>query len=242
MQPKIGVPLGFDLREPSASSRRYERLERTYIDALTEAGAMSFALPLQHSPDQLIGEVDALLLPGGNDFAPSEWRSPMSGALYPREAFHLAPRELIEFQTALFVAALQAQKPVFGICFGMQLMALQSGGALHYHLPSDLPQAQSHQLHDPDVHHRIQIEADSLLARTLGHAETAVNSRHHQAVAHVGAGWKVVAHSHDGVIEAMEYAAHSFCLGVQWHPENMHKLHRKALFEKFVQTARAVRT
>lgn len=239
MQPKIGIPLGF---EPSHSNRRYERIERTYVEALNEAGALSFALPLQRAPEQLISEVDALLLPGGNDFAPSQWYSLASGAPYPREAFHLAPRELIEFQAALFAAALQAKKPVLGICFGMQLMALQSGGTLHYHLPSDLCQAQPHQLQDPDVYHRIQIESDSFLARALGHTETTVNSRHHQAIAQVGTDWKVAARSRDGVIEAMEHTAHPFCLGVQWHPENMHELHRRALFEKWVEATRSART
>lgn len=241
MQPRIGIPLSLDALERGTPGRRDERLERSYVEAVAEAGGLSFGLPLQASPAQLVHDIDGLLLPGGGDFAPTEWEATTRGAPYPREAFQLAAPELIEFQSALLAEALRAQKPVLGICFGMQLMALGSGGTLHYHLPSDLPQAQTHQLRDPDAQHRIRIEAHSLLARSLGHTETTVNSRHHQAVASVGANWKISARSHDAVIEAIESDVGEFCLGVQWHPENMNDLHRRALFRSFLQAAARTR-
>ena len=46
-----------------------------------------------------------------------------------------------------------------------------------------------------------------------------VNSAHHQAVAKAAPGTIVNATAPDGVIEGIEYPAHPFCLGVQWHPE-----------------------
>lgn len=46
-----------------------------------------------------------------------------------------------------------------------------------------------------------------------------VNSAHHQAVAKPAPGCIVNALAEDGVIEGIEYPAHPFCLGVQWHPE-----------------------
>ncbi len=241
MQPQIGIPLALDTREPSSSNRRYERLERSYVEAVEEAGGVSLGLPLHASPARLLRSIDALLLPGGGDFAPPAWTSPESSETYPPGVFRFATPETIEFQSALFAEAMRMQKPVFGICFGMQLMALSSGGALHYHLPTDLPHAPSHQLQDPAALHSIEIEAGSLLARSLGPHETAVNSRHHQAVASVGVHWKISARSRDTVIEAIECTSAAFCLGVQWHPENMSDLHRKALFRSFVQAATSMR-
>jgi putative glutamine amidotransferase len=46
-----------------------------------------------------------------------------------------------------------------------------------------------------------------------------VNSAHHQAVKNVPDSVTVSARSPDGVIEAIEVADKTFCLGVQWHPE-----------------------
>ncbi|HWC64626.1 MAG TPA: gamma-glutamyl-gamma-aminobutyrate hydrolase family protein, partial [Thermoanaerobaculia bacterium] len=45
-----------------------------------------------------------------------------------------------------------------------------------------------------------------------------VNSRHHQAIARLGAGLSAVARSSDGLIEAVEGDA---MFAVQWHPENL---------------------
>jgi putative glutamine amidotransferase len=52
--------------------------------------------------------------------------------------------------------------------------------------------------------------------------KTRVNSRHHQAVRQVPAGWVESAKAPDGVNEAMELPGERFVLSVQWHPENFH--------------------
>ena len=46
-----------------------------------------------------------------------------------------------------------------------------------------------------------------------------VNSFHHQAVDDPGTRFRAVAHSEDGIIEAMESTEHKSIIGVQWHPE-----------------------
>jgi putative glutamine amidotransferase len=45
-----------------------------------------------------------------------------------------------------------------------------------------------------------------------------VNSRHHQAIARLGAGLTATARSADGLIEAIEGEG---IVAVQWHPENL---------------------
>jgi putative glutamine amidotransferase len=67
-----------------------------------------------------------------------------------------------------------------------------------------------------------------------------VNSRHHQAVKRVAAGFEVTATSPDGVIEAIERPGASFCVAVQWHPENFWRTGEfRELFEGLVQAATA---
>ena len=65
-----------------------------------------------------------------------------------------------------------------------------------------------------------------------------VNSRHHQSIKSVGSGLAPTAISPDGVIEAAEHAAQTFCVGVQWHPENFWRTRRfQPLFDAFVRAA-----
>ena len=91
--------------------------------------------------------------------------------------------------------------------------------------------------------HEIWFEKDSLLGRLLGERladsdSCEVNSRHHQAVKLIAPGFKVSATAPDGVIEAIEDPSATFCLGVQWHPENFFRTGEfRPLFEGFVEQA-----
>lgn len=66
----------------------------------------------------------------------------------------------------------------------------------------------------------------------------AVNSAHHQAVAKVAPGCVVDAVAPDGVIEGIEYPAHPFCLGVQWHPEYFVTEADEKIMNAFVEVCR----
>jgi putative glutamine amidotransferase len=62
-----------------------------------------------------------------------------------------------------------------------------------------------------------------------------VNSRHHQSVQRLAAGFDVTATAPDGIIEAMERPSSRFCLAVQWHPENFWRTGEfRPLFEGFI--------
>jgi putative glutamine amidotransferase len=111
--------------------------------------------------------------------------------------------------------------PILGICAGEQLLAVISGGTLIQHIPDVknalIDHAQKQAKHLPQ--HEVVVEPDSLLARIAGADRFMVNSTHHQAVQTVGHNWTITARAEDKIIEAIEKPDHSFCLGVQWHPE-----------------------
>jgi putative glutamine amidotransferase len=123
---------------------------------------------------------------------------------------------------------------VLGICYGMQLLALEHGGTLHYDIGTDLPDAESHQLGEPEARHAIAIETGTRLYELAGGPEAQVNSAHHQAVAAPGAGLRVSAHAADGVVEALEADGEPFRVGVQWHPEKLAGPLDRALFRAFI--------
>jgi putative glutamine amidotransferase len=233
MRPLIGIPPCLDEHGRWKAGRTYQYIDVAYARAVEQAGGAPLYLPLQEDAESLAARIGGLLLPGGDDLPPE--------TPYPEGVrFDPVPAAQVGFDRRLLAAALARGLPVLAICYGMQLLALHHGGSLHYHIPTDVPEAGPHRLPEPDGRHVVRIAPGSRLATALGGAEDLVNSLHHQGVAEPGAGLRACAHSKDGLIEAIERAEPPFCLGVQWHPEKMAGAHRERLFGAFVEASRGV--
>ena len=87
--------------------------------------------------------------------------------------------------------------------------------------------------------HNVQVEKSSLLEKTLGKNNLAVNSLHHQAVKAIAPSLRAVAWAEDEVIEALELPNHPFGLGVQWHPEELVNSQSESLklFDAFIKAS-----
>ena len=162
--------------------------------------------------------IDGLMLPGGPDVDPTFYGEEP----HPKIGMTLYQKD--RFEIALIKAALAAEKPIFGICRGIQIMNVAMGGTLYQDLESQYPELK---IQHPQATlgqfatHHVELTAGSKLAKLYGQSTIKVNSRHHQAVKAVGKGLKVTAVAPDGVIEGMESTDTDLFLGVQWHPENM---------------------
>jgi putative glutamine amidotransferase len=125
-----------------------------------------------------------------------------------------------EAELRLIDDAIRNDVPILAICRGIQILNVYHGGTLIQHL---LP-AEPHDLETEDkgAHaHEVTVEAGTHLARVAENARFPVNSRHHQAVAKLGAGLRISARaSGDGIIEGLERADRRFVVAVQWHPED----------------------
>jgi gamma-glutamyl-gamma-aminobutyrate hydrolase PuuD len=239
-KPLIGITTERWSSSPTRHNARVQGVLGTYVDALLAAGGLPVLIPISVQGEDLhdlYSRLQGVILPGGGDVSPDYYHAPAHPATHEVDT----ERDLAELWLAR--QALTDGKPLFGICRGLQVLNVASGGSLVQDLPSELPQTGPHYFRYPEypldyAAHSIQIEEDSLLAACFDSPIVAVNSRHHQAMREVGPGLQVVGRSPDGVIEAVQATAAPFVLGVQWHPENMQsQAGMRALFERFVAAA-----
>ena len=191
---------------------------RAYVRALQAAGAIVLMLPpddaVAEAPDQVLDLLDGLVLAGGGDIDPAAYGAKPHPSIGKTEPLR------DRFELALAWRALERDLPVLGICRGLELMTVATGGTLI----QDLPEAIGTSAHTGEPgdysRHEVRLEAGSLAARATGEERHAVMSSHHQGVGELGAGalasgWSIP----DELIEAIELPDRRFALGVLWHPE-----------------------
>ena len=211
--PLIGIN---GLLDPGKTARL--NLPLRYADSILKAGGVPVAIPPVGGPldlARLFQHLDGLLLSGGDDFDTERI------GLGPTHASAtVTPTEKQDWDFELAKLALEHELPVLGICYGMQLLALGTGGGLFQHLPEDRPSCADHASGEPQS---IRIDTGTKLERLLGIDRVNAVCRHHQALSRVSSDWLIAAKSEGGTIEAIEHKTHPFALGVQWHPELSHE-------------------
>jgi len=169
-----------------------------YINALELFGAEVY----HTAPESCAG----LLLPGGADIHPG---------LYGQENMVSlgidTERDYLELKAFDFFKELN--RPIFGICRGVQLINVALGGNLHQDIPGHS------QINGADRLHMSYTD-DKQLCRLFGKSFL-INSSHHQAVDRLGNGLRAVQWADDGTVEAIRHDTLPI-FGVQWHPERLY--------------------
>ena len=209
-----------------------------YFDGVEQAGGLPLMLPLTDDRDetmQLASMCDGFLFTGGHDVSPSVYgEEPLNDSI-------ICCPERDRMETLLLQEAIQLDKPVLGICRGIQFINAAMGGTLYQDLPTQHPSAVEHHQTVPYDHavHTADLKTGTPLFNLLQQPRIAVNSYHHQAVRSLAPGLEAMAESSDGIVEALYYPEAKFLWAVQWHPEFSFRTdeNSRLIFKAFVQAA-----
>ncbi len=211
---------------------KYENYRR-WIEA--EFGLETVKLSMHLNNAAEVEQCDGIVFSGGEDLQPQLYGKPEYVEAFGLKEI-IPERDLFEYE--VLKKALAGNKPVLGICRGLQLINVYLGGTLVPDIPAILHSDGHGKKNGLDRTHQIRVEPDSLLHKICGQVQGMVNSAHHQSAERAADSLKITAFSEPGVVEAMEWkdaVAKPWLLMVQWHPERMADL--SSPFSAFIKNA-----
>lgn len=210
MKPIIGVTM--------YTGEKKLEINETYIQSVELAGGIPLCIPHLNGQEveAVLDKVDGLLLIGGHDMNPYVYGQE------PHLNLGMFHTRRDDSDLAVLRSSFKRKLPILAICRGHQVLNVALGGTLIQDIPSQLEQPLAHRQASArsEATHTVQIGGEKLRA-ILGKEQIRTNSIHHQAIDQLGEGLVAVGFATDGVVEAVEHTEHPFCIGVQWHPEEM---------------------
>ncbi|MEG0842991.1 MAG: gamma-glutamyl-gamma-aminobutyrate hydrolase family protein [Romboutsia sp.] len=220
MKPIIGILGNLDfMNDDSIPGLEQSYVCNDYINTVINGGGVPFIVPVNTNEEVIRRQleiVDGIVISGGWDV------NPLLYGEEPENELTFVYPEVDDFDLIAIKIALELEKPILGICRGLQVLNVALGGTMYQDLKYI---EESHIKHSQSTKkylgtHSIKIEEGCKLEVILGN-DVLVNSYHHQSIKKLGEGLKAIAYSKDGVIEAIEKEGTKFVVGVQWHPEMM---------------------
>jgi putative glutamine amidotransferase len=231
-KPIIGITAAYDF------DKGISTLKEDYYEAIIHCGAVPILIPVTDEKciwAEYLDMCDGLILSGGPDIDATyfgSWNMPYAHEISP-----------IRDSMEIFLAqrAIAIDKPILGICRGIQVINIAAGGSIFQDIYAENNTEEKLMQHSQRAPrwfqiHNVNITTETCLHSIFERKSLKVNSFHHQAVSEVAPGFIVNAYTDDGIIEAISMENKKFILGVQWHPENLWRkdtTHLK-LFERLV--------
>lgn len=191
-------------------------IDESYRKIFDELDVLVIPIISEKNLDEISNICDFLILPGSAIGVDPKYYNdvPFPGKKYKYDEYIL-DKKIID----LFV---NKNKPIIGICGGMQTLNVYFGGDLNQNILN-------HKLYD-NSKHIVNIEEKSFVRSVFKNNSTKVNSYHRQCIRKLAPVFRVTASSDDGIIEAIEY---NNIVGVQWHPEILNDIN---FFRTFIET------
>ena len=189
--------------------------KKAYQDICQKLNILLIPVNVLTDIDYIANICDGLIITGGNDVNPKLYNETINNDNIVIDDI----ADKLDF--SLISAFNKVNKPILGICRGIQIINVYFGGSLHQDISN-------HKL-NINENHSINIIKDNFLYGCYQKDKITVNSTHHQAIKEVAKDFKITAISDDNIIEGIEK---DNIVGVQWHPEKLNDLN---FFEKFIK-------
>ncbi len=223
-RPVIGITSSQLVESASHGTFTRHSLTKDYSDAVLAAGGVPIILPFYPEvAREMFDLVDGIIVSGGADLDPALFGD---SDVHP-ETYDIIPaRDVAELE--LTRLAIARDKPLLGVCRGIQVLNVALGGTLYQDVTSQFSDSMAHRqqmlrIAADEPGHDATLASGTQIQRVFGSGSVSVNSFHHQAVKDVAPQLIATGWSGDGLIEAIERPESAFALGVQWHPELMFK-------------------
>jgi putative glutamine amidotransferase len=236
-------------------------LHDSYVDKIEAAGGQPLIYPYGGNLkgiEQMVELFDGLCISGGSDINPE---------LYCEEKLSTcgsicALRD--KFEMMLVSKFIDSNKPVLGICRGLQILNVVLKGTLHQDIPSELTTSTNHRIDYNTCPHDVRVLKDTPLNSLILNNNTSlkilsnggllrectpfendgegfysfgVNSYHHQCIKGLSCRLMVQAvSSEDAVVESVYMPGKRFVMGFQWHPERLDNSISDLVFSEFVKS------
>jgi gamma-glutamyl-gamma-aminobutyrate hydrolase PuuD len=191
-----------------------------YRKLLTSIGGRLIVLNYDDRPEAWAGKLHGLIISGGRDIDPAFY-----GQANTHSSFKpLDAAKRWHFSKAWLTTEVCKSMPIFGICYGMQVINCVLGGDLEQRIKSRF----SHS----GAHRTLQIRPDSFLAKALGKLTMKGKCYHKQGIQRIPDWLQPVAwDSEDDTVHALEYIGKDgrIIMAVLWHPE---AIYESTAFEK----------
>ena len=198
--------------EDKPFNRRYY-LDNSFKEIFEELNILLIPVISEKKLEEICDMCDGLIVTGSaNDVCPKYYGEE------PIKEYKYDEYPLVKNIVQLFV---KNNKPILGICAGIQEINVIFGGTLYQKIPN-------HNLKDQSKH-SVKLINDSFLYKVYKEDSIEVNSYHKQAIKDLAPDFKITAISEDGIIEGIEKKN---IIAVQWHPETLHDM---KLFENFIK-------
>lgn len=223
----IGITTSFEEGE--------QRLHHTYVQTVEAAGGIPVIVPMlktRATTERFANLLDGLIITGGPAITQG-----LIGSL-PEDISNTDPQR-VHSDGLMADSFEQMDKPMLGICYGMQLINARAGGSIYADVEAQVENAHAHSAKRGAKMHDIEIDRSSALFDALQIQSLQVNTRHVQAISDVGPAFRITAVAPDGTPEAIENESGSV-IGVQFHPERMGEA-MLPLFKQFIERARSSR-